>query len=72
MPPTVDDQALRASIRAAGLRATAARVAVLRTLARASGPVSHADVCATIGTSDFDRATLYRNLVDLTRVNLAR
>lgn len=72
MPTAVDDQALRASIRAAGLRATAARVAVLRTLARASGPVSHADVCAAIGTSDFDRATLYRNLVDLTRVNLAR
>jgi Fur family ferric uptake transcriptional regulator len=25
-----------------------------------------------VGTDDFDRATVYRNLVDLTRVNLAR
>ena len=72
MPPPVDDQALRASIRAAGLRATAARVCVLRALSRASGPVSHADVCAVVGDDEFDRATIYRNLVDLTRVNLAR
>jgi Fur family ferric uptake transcriptional regulator len=72
MPLPVDDHALRASIRGAGLRATGARVAVLRALASASGPVSHADVCAAIGSSDFDRATVYRNLVDLTRANLAR
>ncbi len=72
MPEPVDDHALRASIRAAGLRATGARVAVLRALASASGPVSHADVCAIIGSADFDRATVYRNLVDLTRANLAR
>ena len=72
MPPPVDDQALRANIRAAGLRATAARVCVLRALSRASGPVSHADVCAVVGDDEFDRATIYRNLVDLTRVNLAR
>jgi Fur family ferric uptake transcriptional regulator len=71
MPLPVDDHALRASIRGAGLRATGARVAVLRALASASGPVSHADVCAAIGSSDFDRATVYRNLVDLTRANLA-
>ena len=62
MPEPVDDHALRASIRAAGLRATGARVAVLRALASASGPVSHADVCAIIGSADFDRATVYRNL----------
>lgn len=72
MPQPVDDHALRASIRSAGLRATGARVAVLRALASASGPVSHADVCGLIGNSDFDRATVYRNLVDLTRANLAR
>lgn len=28
-------------------------------------PLSHAEVCARVGDAGFDRATIYRNLVDL-------
>ena len=56
----------------AGLRATAPRVAVLRTLSGAERPLSHAEVVAAIGTDDWDAATLYRNLIKLDEVGLAR
>lgn len=57
--------ALRERIREVGLRATAARVAVLRTLLRATGPMSHAEVYDSVDKDGFDRATVYRNLIDL-------
>jgi Fur family ferric uptake transcriptional regulator len=56
----------------AGLRATAPRVAVLRLLAESRRPLSHAEVVEAIGTDDWDAATLYRNLVKLDEVGLAR
>ncbi len=56
----------------AGLRATAPRVAVLRLLAESPRPLSHAEVVDTIGTDDWDAATLYRNLIKLDEVGLAR
>ncbi|MDD9942295.1 MAG: transcriptional repressor [Myxococcales bacterium] len=59
-------------IRAAGLRATAPRVAVLRLLASTDRPLSHTDVVEAIGCTDWDQATLYRNLLKLVEVNLAR
>lgn len=61
----------RTHIRDAGLRATAARVAVLGCLAAENRPLTHADVMASLG-SDWDRATVYRNLADLTRAGLIR
>ncbi|HJK98415.1 MAG TPA: transcriptional repressor [Polyangiaceae bacterium LLY-WYZ-14_1] len=63
---------LRDRLRAAGLRATPARVAVYGALRAAARPVSHADVCAALDGRGFDRATVYRNLVDLTDAGLAR
>lgn len=60
---------LRGRLRAAGLRSTGARVAVLRVLDRASAPMSHADVCGRV-EAGFDRATTYRNLMDLTDAGL--
>jgi Fur family ferric uptake transcriptional regulator len=59
-------------IHGAGLRATAPRVAVLRLLAAADKPLSHTEVVEAIDGEDWDQATLYRNLVKLVEVNLAR
>lgn len=67
-----DDGVLRAELRAAGLRATAARVAVLRALRTATGPLSHGEVVRALGTGTWNRATLYRNLIDLERAGLTR
>ncbi len=54
-----------------GLRATAPRLAVLRVLAAAKNPLSHSEVLAEIGNSDWDQATIYRNLVRLRDAGIA-
>jgi Fur family ferric uptake transcriptional regulator len=66
------DDDLRQRIRAAGLRVTSARVAVLRMLSGRGTPSSHPEVFAELQPEGWDRATLYRNLVDLTEVGLLR
>lgn len=66
------DDDLRARIRAAGLRVTPARIAVLRMLSGRGTPPSHPEVFAELQSGGWDRATLYRNLVDLTEVGLLR
>ena len=62
----VSVEAMRARIREAGLRVTAPRVAVLRQLLAASSPVTHAALSEALAPAGWDRATLYRNLIDLT------
>ncbi|HJL19991.1 MAG TPA: transcriptional repressor [Sandaracinaceae bacterium LLY-WYZ-13_1] len=62
---------LKQVLRDAGLRATSARAAVLRCLIEAQRPLTHADVCERLASLGYDRATLYRNLMDLTDVGLA-
>ncbi len=57
-------------IRAAGLRSTAPRVAVLRELESATAPLSHADLVDALGHEGYDRVTIYRNLTDLTEAGL--
>ena len=52
-------------LKATGLRVTAPRVAVLITIATAQYPLSHSEVLARLGTTDWDPATIYRNLVKL-------
>lgn len=60
-------------IRGLGLRVTAPRLAVLRVLADAERPLSHAEVVARLGDDAvWDRATVYRNLVALVGVSLVR
>ena len=66
---TTDDE-LRAAIRGVGLRATRGRMVVLGTVLTADGPVSHAELADAL--SGFDRATVYRNLMDLTDGGLLR
>lgn len=62
---------LRAAVRARGLRATPSRIAVLELLRASGAPVSHADVVDRLAALA-DRATIYRNLIDLAEVGLLR
>lgn len=67
-PPGID--AVRAVVRDAGLRCTAARLAVLEHLLKARGPKTHAEVATALADRGFDRATIYRNLTELTEARL--
>lgn len=61
---------LQDTLRGAGLRSTAPRVAVLRRLERATTPMSHADLVDALADLGLDRVTLYRNLNDLAEAGL--
>lgn len=61
---------LRADLRAAGLRSTGPRVAVLGALAQVGIPKSHGDIAESLSHLGYDRATIYRNLMDLTQAGM--
>jgi Fur family ferric uptake transcriptional regulator len=61
---------LRDALRAVGLRRTGPRVAVLQRLQAAEAPLSHGDIAGRLSSAGFDRATVYRNLMDLVGVGL--
>ena len=61
---------IRASLRDAGLRCTAARVSVVEYLSGAKSPVTHAEVAEALTGKGYDRATIYRNLIELTEAGL--
>ena len=63
--------AARELIRAAGLRCTSCRVAVLQHLASETAPVSHADVTDALAPQGYDKSTIYRCLVELADSGLA-
>jgi len=63
---------LRDRLREAGLRATSARVAVLRYFLVNPGSLTHADLVEGLAGQGWDRATLYRNLTDLTEAGLLK
>jgi Fur family ferric uptake transcriptional regulator len=63
---------IRQRLRANGLRNTAARVAVYDRLQALGAPASHADIADALTSFGFDRATIYRNLMDLTDAGLAK
>jgi Fur family transcriptional regulator, ferric uptake regulator len=67
-----DREALVAMIRAAGLRVTSSRVAVLSALREAALPLSHADVAGKLEHLGVDRTTVYRNLIDLAEAGVLR
>ena len=62
---------LRTAIRAAGLRATHQRVAVLAILVAADEPMSRADITERLASAH-ERSTLYRNLASLVAAKLVR
>ena len=61
-----------AMVRGAGLKRTPSRVAVVRALAKSERPMSHPEVMNVLAAHGFDRATVYRNLLDLTKVGILR
>ncbi len=66
--PSLDKVRLR--LREAGLRCTAARLWVMQQLVDAVSPLSHGDVADALAPKGFDRATIYRNLTELTEAGL--
>lgn len=69
-PPRLE--AAKHRLREAGLRATVSRIEVLLLLQSCSSPLSHADVVERLSFGSWDKATLYRNLLDFVRVGLAK
>lgn len=69
-PASATRESIRAMLRDTGLRTTTSRVAVLRRLLEASGPLSHAEMVELLQNEDFDPATVYRNLKDLSDAGL--
>jgi len=64
--PTADEiNELKSFLHAAGLRSTSSRLAVMRQLRAARQPISHAELADDLMTAGLDRATVYRNLMDL-------
>ena len=72
LPPETDRllKELCHRIRAAGMRVTSARRAVLRSLLKADTPVSHREVADELVLLGIDPATVYRNLVSLANAGL--
>lgn len=70
MAKRADLDLLQKRLREAGLRSTGPRVAVLRQLIGQAAPVSHAELCHELKKDGLDRATIYRNLIDLTEVGI--
>ncbi|HTQ40620.1 MAG TPA: transcriptional repressor [Pirellulales bacterium] len=61
---------VRQRLRASGLRCTAARLWVMQHLIHATRPLTHAQVAEVLRPQGFDRATIYRNLIELTEAGL--
>ena len=61
---------IRQRIREAGMRSTAARLAVMQQLIAATSPVTHAQMAERLAARGFDRATIYRNLMELAEAGL--
>ncbi len=68
-PPSTVEQ-VRKRIRDAGLRSTAPRIAVYLRLEEASTPISHSELADALDPQGFDKATVYRNLMDLTEAGI--
>jgi Fur family ferric uptake transcriptional regulator len=58
------------TLRAAGLRCTSARIAVMQRLKRTSSPITHAELAEELVPKGLDKATVYRNLMDLAEADL--
>jgi len=66
--PNVKD--LQSLLRAAGLRSTGPRVAVLDYFHARGGQNSHAEIFDALESRGFDRATIYRVLMDLSEAKI--
>lgn len=68
--PEADATWAKQALREASLRATAARVAVLKLLASVGVPMSHAQVTKSLAELGFDQSTLFRCLNELADAHL--
>lgn len=68
---TINKDEARRLLHESNLRATAPRVAVLQILAASRTPLSHTEVLELLGETDWDPATIYRNLVKLRDAGVA-
>lgn len=57
-------------LRKSGLRSTSPRVGVLKILMGAEQPLSHADLAEHLEVEGHDKATIFRNLTDMTEARL--
>lgn len=69
---TLSKERARQLLRDHNLRTTAPRLAVVQLLAEQTHPLSHTEVLELLGDTDWDQATVYRNLIRLTEVGIAR
>ena len=67
---TSEVDSIRSLLRDRGFRATPARIAVLQELRKAKSPLTHAELAETLVPLGFDKATVFRNLSDLTDAGL--
>jgi len=63
---------IRHAIRETGLRATPGRIATLQFVRESSSPQTHAAVAEHLGPFGADKATVFRNLNDMTEAGLLR
>lgn len=68
--PAENVKEIREVLQKVGLRCTAARLAVMQRLRVATKPLSHAELADELIPLGFDKATVFRNLIDLTEVGL--
>jgi Fur family transcriptional regulator, ferric uptake regulator len=68
--PMLADDDFKALLAEKGFRVTDQRMTVLRELAAVRTPVSHAELTERLASSDLDRATIYRNLLSLTKAGV--
>jgi Fur family ferric uptake transcriptional regulator len=66
----ISEDYCRERLHRAGLPITASRVAVLRLIYASSAPLSHAEAAERLRGQGFDRGTVYRKLLELTRAGL--
>ncbi|MDB4634845.1 transcriptional repressor [Rubripirellula sp.] len=67
-----DIESTQDKIRSVGLRATPARLATLLLVQETSSPLTHADAAEALASKGIDKATVFRNLNDLTEAGLLR
>ena len=65
-----DLEAQKATLRSLGLRSTPARLAVMRELKLVSSPISHSELTERLKSLGFDKATIFRNLTELTELGV--
>ena len=63
---------MRQRLREIGLRATSSRLATLVELHEKAGPLSHEELMRRLGPEQYDQATIYRILADLTTAGMLR